>query len=68
MAKSNTINNILDGITAEKPFKNKRSVAIKKMKCVMCNDPDLNFKDDISLKEYKISQICQKCQIEIFGE
>ena len=67
MDKTKKIQNLLDEITTEKPFKNKRSSAIEKRKCVMCNDPDFNFKDTISLKEYKISGICQKCQIEIFG-
>lgn len=68
MAKTKEITNLLDGITAQQPFKNKRSVAVGKLKCVMCNNPDFNFKNDLSLKEYKISGICQKCQIEIFGE
>ena len=68
MEKTTQIKNLLDGITSQKPFKNTRSDAIKKLKCVMCNNPDLNFRDELSKKEYEISRICQKCQILIFGE
>jgi ssDNA-binding Zn-finger/Zn-ribbon topoisomerase 1 len=38
-------------------------------KCPLCGE-DINmesFKDDVSIKEFKISGICQKCQDSIFG-
>lgn len=41
---------------------------INKKKCPMCNkDINMNdFKDKLSLKEFKISGMCQKCQDKIF--
>ena len=38
--------------------------------CPFCKKPiDFNsFTDQLSLKEYKISGLCQKCQDEFFGE
>lgn len=37
-------------------------------KCPMCGKPiDMNtFKDDLSLKEFRISGMCQACQDDIF--
>lgn len=37
--------------------------------CPACCKPIdmLNFKDDLSCKEFSISGLCQKCQDEIFG-
>jgi len=38
--------------------------------CATCKKPiDLNkFKDILSIKEYKISGMCQQCQDELFDE
>ncbi len=38
-------------------------------KCPMCKEEiNLNdFEDDLILKEYTISGLCQKCQNDIFG-
>lgn len=36
--------------------------------CMFCKEPDFNFKDEASKREYKISGICQKCQDKVFGE
>lgn len=36
--------------------------------CVWCNEPDMNFRDALSKKEYTISGLCQKCQDKVFGE
>ena len=41
--------------------------AITTNTCVFCKDPDLNFRDQLSEKEYTISGICQKCQDDVFG-
>jgi hypothetical protein len=43
--------------------------SIEAQTCVFCNSPvtEDSFKDDISLKEFKISGICQVCQDKIFG-
>ena len=35
-------------------------------KCVFCSDPDFNFRDELSEKEYTITGICQKCQDKTF--
>jgi hypothetical protein len=39
-------------------------------KCVFCSKPiDIgDFRDELSLKEFHISGICQKCQDEVFGK
>jgi len=34
--------------------------------CAGCKTPDLNFRDELSRKEYSISRLCQKCQDEVF--
>mgnify|MGYP001583263912 FL=1 len=34
--------------------------------CTLCPTPDLNFKNDLSRKEYQISGICQSCQDQYF--
>lgn len=38
-------------------------------KCPMCGTPidATTFKDDLSLKEFSISGMCQACQDDIFG-
>jgi len=49
---------------------NKEVKAIAEKKCPTCFKPInmKDFKDNLSLKEYKISGMCQKCQDSIFGE
>ena len=39
-------------------------------KCPFCKQPvDINeFRDELSIKEYNISGMCQKCQDEFFKE
>jgi len=37
-------------------------------KCPFCSKKITNFRNEISLKEYQISGLCQKCQDEVFGE
>lgn len=40
-------------------------------RCVSCNNKDLtteSFKDDVSLREYEISGLCQECQDKVFWE
>lgn len=45
-----------------------RSKAINKMKCVCCGQEAKHFKNEISLREYRISGLCQICQDKTFGE
>ncbi|RAP48940.1 MAG: hypothetical protein BZ138_08540 [Methanosphaera sp. rholeuAM270] len=40
-------------------------------KCPFCGkliNPDEEFRDQLSVKEYHISGLCQKCQDEVFKE
>jgi len=41
---------------------------IKEGKCACCREPIGKFKDEISVREYKISGICQTCQDKTFVE
>ena len=43
---------------------------IDKHQCVTCpNDiNDMDFRDELSVKEYGISGMCQECQDSVFGE
>lgn len=36
--------------------------------CATCGGDATTFRDVLSLKEYTISLMCQKCQDKIFGE
>jgi len=36
--------------------------------CTFCRKPAVDFKDELSKREYTISGLCQKCQNETFGE
>ena len=42
--------------------------AVEKGDCPFCGDPIvlIEFKDDLSRKEYEISGLCQSCQDETF--
>lgn len=40
---------------------------IEGARCVICQSPDLNFRDPLSQEEYAISGMCQRCQDETFG-
>jgi len=35
--------------------------------CTTCKTPHLKFRDDLSIKEYGISGMCQTCQDKTFG-
>lgn len=49
---------------------NKEMDRVKEEKCPHCGIliKDQVFRNPISVREYKISGLCQKCQDEIFGE
>ena len=36
-------------------------------KCPFCGSHNQSFRDAISLEEFRISGLCQKCQDEVFG-
>ncbi len=44
-----------------------RPTVIRNNQCVFCENPDLNFRDDVSRHEYRISGQCQRCQDDFFG-
>ena len=53
-------------IIAEKLFGRIISDSHNNKKCVTCGKKITKFKDDLSVKEYDISGMCQKCQDEMF--
>lgn len=44
-----------------------RQEAANKRICVMCGGDAKHFKDLISVQEYRISCMCQKCQDSVFS-
>lgn len=48
-----------------------RTTAIREGVCIPfpigCGNPIMGFRDQLSLKEYRISGMCQNCQDEFFG-
>ena len=61
--KLNCAINDLFGIDREK--------SIKSNQCVFCFktiDPDTEFQDEISKREFTISGLCSKCQDKTFGK
>ncbi|MBC8395088.1 MAG: hypothetical protein H8E05_00160 [Bacteroidetes bacterium] len=44
-----------------------RSIALASGQCVKCGEFNLEFKDEPSRREYRISALCQCCQDGIFG-
>ena len=53
---------------AMKLFGRSRTIALAGNECVKCGEFTLEFRDEISRKEYGISALCQCCQDGIFGE
>ena len=53
--------------TAMRLFGRSRSLAIAGSGCVKCGQSAVDFRDELSRKEFNISGFCQKCQDEIFG-
>ena len=43
-----------------------REQTIHNDKCMTCDDPDMDFHDGLSVKEYTISGLCQRCQDKVF--
>ena len=65
--KSPAMRVALDGI-AKNLFGRTRTESIKTAICVACGSSADDFKDAISIKEYTISGMCQKCQDRIFAD
>ena len=70
MNRTPTLQKFLDGF-AEKNFGHKQGEKGESGKsiCVFCGaEVDASsFKDELSVKEFHISGVCQKCQDETFG-
>ena len=52
---------------AEALFGRPTSVSVFNRECVKCGEAAVDFKDELSKKEFGISGFCQPCQDEIFG-
>ena len=52
---------------AMKLFGRSRTIALAGNECVKCGEFNLEFRDEISRKEYSISALCQCCQDGSFG-
>jgi len=48
------------------PLKDGVKDVVHRGSCVMCNNADLNFRDELSKKEFGMSGMCQKCQDGFF--
>jgi hypothetical protein len=35
--------------------------------CALCDNPNTDFRNEKSIREYKISGMCQDCQDRVFG-
>ena len=69
MKRSKPLQKFLDNF-AKKAFERSQTEAKEKKICVYCGNPIKmeDFRDKLSIKEYKISGLCQKCQDDTFGE
>ena len=68
MKRTKKLQNFLDGF-AKKAFGRSTTEAKEKKICVICGKPIKmeDFKDQLSIKEYEISGLCQKCQDDTFS-
>ena len=48
-------------------FGRSRNLALAAGQCVKCGTYDLNFRDEPSQREYKLTVWCQSCQDAFFG-
>ena len=62
--------NDMDKFKEEKAFQlfgRNRTLAIAGNGCVKCGESAVDFRDELSRKEFGISGFCQSCQDDIFG-
>lgn len=62
--KSPEIEKLIDAFN---PSGRKRVDSIKQDVCAWCGGPAVEFRDELSRREYRISGFCQKCQDKTFG-
>ena len=60
--KAKPIDTLLTSITGRN-----RPEVIRADLCMTCGKAAVEFRDDLSIKEYSISGMCQKCQDGVFG-
>ena len=61
-----TMDSFLDMLTRPVTGMSNRET-IKKKICPTCAKPVGEFRDELSVKEYRISGMCQECQDSVFG-
>ena len=61
--KSPEIDCILTALTGKS-----RNVQIGQNKCMTCESPDMYFRTELDVMEYRISGMCQSCQDSVFGK
>jgi hypothetical protein len=68
MERDKGIQNFIDKF-AKKSFGRSQTEAKEKKICVFCGEEIKmeDFKDQLSIKEYEISGLCQKCQDDTFS-
>ncbi|MAE81646.1 MAG: hypothetical protein CMB80_02835 [Flammeovirgaceae bacterium] len=64
--KNQTMKTWLDNFTKD-TFGMTRSHAIEHRICITCNSSVTGFRDELSLKEFGISAMCQTCQDSVFN-
>lgn len=60
--KQRIIASFVYGITPEEA-----DLRYESQMCISCARPAVEFKDDLSVKEAKITGLCQDCQDELFS-
>jgi len=65
--KSAEIEEFLNHLIKQMGYGQTRRDAIMSNMCVTCGRPVPGFRDELSLKEYSISGMCQACQDGVFG-
>ena len=63
--KSPAMKTFLDGLSTDM-FGRAREASILDNCCVVCGNAVDRFRDNLSLKEYQISGMCQMCQDKTF--
>lgn len=59
---------LLDAIGKIAEFSQTRLEAAKSNTCVACGRPAIEFRDELSIREWMISHLCQDCQDDLFEE
>jgi hypothetical protein len=65
MNRHPTIQNFLDNISRQAHGRTSTEAQAEKI-CTSCGKPATEFKDEKSVREYRITGYCQSCQDEVF--